>query len=108
MNAGRIHARFFDQSEFSDREFIPITAKNKVQFACEAYSFRFFAALGDIETTFHGTSKWMDKRLFLSDLQLTSYYYWKSNVIDIENSITNAENIMKSMKKQDTNNDDNY
>ena len=29
-------------------------------------------------------------------------------VIDIENSIINAEKIMKNMKKQDTNNDDNY
>ena len=35
-------------------------------------------------------------------------YYWKDNVINIENSIINAEKIMKNMKKQDTNNDDNY
>lgn len=104
INAGRIHARFFERSPDSNHEFLPIIAKNRAQFACEAYSFRFFAALGNIETTIHGTSKWMDKRLFLSDLQLTSYYYWKNNVIGIENSIINAENIMKNAKKQDDDN----
>lgn len=103
-NANRIHARLFDQSPDSDRKFIPITAKNSAQFTYETYSFRFFAALGDIETTFYGTSKWMGKRLWLSDLQLTSYFYWKNNIANIENSIINAEKIMK----QDKNNDDSY
>ena len=108
MNANRIHARLFDQSPDSDRNFIPIIAKNRAQFICEAFSFRFFAALGNIETTFYGASKWMDKKLWLSDLQLTSYYFWKNNVANIENSILNAEKIMKITKKQDINNDDSY
>ncbi|CAB4411054.1 unnamed protein product [Rhizophagus irregularis] len=106
-NANRIHARLFDQSPDSNRKFIPITATNRAQFTCEVYSFRFFAALGDIETTFYGKSKWMDKRLWLSDLQLTSYYYWKDNIANIENSIISAEKIMNT-KKQDKNDDDSY
>ncbi|CAB4409103.1 unnamed protein product [Rhizophagus irregularis] len=106
-NANRIHARLFDQSPDSNRKFIPITATNRAQFTCEVYSFRFFAALGDIETTFYGKSKWMDKRLWLSDLQLTSYYYWKDNIANIENSIISTEKIMNT-KKQDKNDDDSY
>ncbi|CAB4445007.1 unnamed protein product [Rhizophagus irregularis] len=82
-NANRIHARLFDQSPDSNRKFIPITATNRAQFTCEVYSFRFFAALGDIETTFY------------------------DNIANIENSIISAEKIMNT-KKQDKNDDDSY
>jgi hypothetical protein len=49
----------------------------------------------------------MGKRLWLSDLQLTSYFYWKNNIANIENSIINAEKIMNT-KKQDKDDDDSY
>ncbi|CAI2194588.1 1599_t:CDS:2, partial [Funneliformis geosporum] len=89
---------------------VNVVAKNNTQFTCicEIYSFQFIAALGDIETTFHGISKWMGKKLWLTNLQLTSYYYWQNNIIDIEKSIINAEKIMKNMKKNDINDDINF
>ena len=63
INAGRIHARLFDQVSDSNREFAPILTNDRVQFACEMYPFQFFAALNDIKTVFCGTSKWINKRL---------------------------------------------
>jgi len=61
-----------------------------------SYSFRYIAALGDIENTFYGTSKWMGKKLLLSDMQLMSYYYLQNNISIIENSFINAEKIRKN------------
>lgn len=49
----------------------------------------------------------IDKKLWLSDLQLTLYYHWKNVIDNVENSIVNVEKIMKNAKNQDNNEDDN-
>jgi hypothetical protein len=103
VDANRIHARLFELASDSDREFTPIMDNNRTQFVCETYPFRFFAALGDVKSYFRGTSKWTDKVLWLSDLQLTSYYHWQDIITNVENSIVNAEKVMKNTKKNDDN-----
>jgi hypothetical protein len=80
-------------------------ANDEAQFACEVYLFQFFAALGDIKTIFCDTSKWTDRILWLSDLQLTSYYHWQNIIVSVENSIVNAEKIMKNAKKLEIDDD---
>ncbi|CAG8619643.1 8579_t:CDS:1, partial [Funneliformis caledonium] len=105
VDVSQIHARLFDLTSNSDHEFTPIMENNRTQYVCKTYLFRFFTALGDIKSYFCDTSKWTDKILWLSDLQLTSYYYWQNIITNIENGIINAEKIMKNTKKNDDNDD---
>ena len=94
-----------DLASNSDREFTLIMENNRTQYICEIYSFQFFAALSDIKSYFCDTSKWTDKVLQLSNLQLTLYYHWQNIITSIENDIINAEKIMKNTKKNDDNDD---
>ncbi|RIB23654.1 hypothetical protein C2G38_2170550 [Gigaspora rosea] len=55
VDTSRIHTRLFELAPNSDREFTPIIDSNRTQFVCEAYPFRFFAALGDVKSYLHGT-----------------------------------------------------
>ncbi|RIB11197.1 hypothetical protein C2G38_2204104 [Gigaspora rosea] len=104
-NEGRIHARLYDLKLDSDQEFVPIISSNRAQFVCESNIFRFIACLGSVLEEYHSNSYWLEKILKLRDLQYTTYFHFVEKSCELEQSIKEAERIMKS--KKTSNLDDN-
>ncbi|CAG8727429.1 18682_t:CDS:2, partial [Gigaspora rosea] len=97
-NEGRIHARLYDLKLDSDQEFVPIISSNRAQFVCESNIFRFIACLGSVLEEYHSNSYWLEKILKLRDLQYTTYFHFVEKSCELEQSIKEAERIMKSKK----------
>ncbi|CAG8741342.1 14779_t:CDS:2, partial [Funneliformis mosseae] len=95
---GKIHARLYDLKPDSTCEFVPIISKDRVQFICESNSFRFIAYLGSVLEEHHSTSRWLGKILKLGDLQYATYFHFVEKSCEFEQSIKEAEKIMRMRK----------
>ncbi|UZO29538.1 uncharacterized protein OCT59_023008 [Rhizophagus irregularis] len=106
LNEGKIHARLYDLKPDSACEFIPIISKDRTQFTCESNPFRFIAHLGSVLEEYHGTSHWLGKTLKLGDLQYATYFHFVGKSCELEQSIKEAEKIMRMRKNNANSNDE--
>ncbi|CAB4386984.1 unnamed protein product [Rhizophagus irregularis] len=106
LNEGKIHARLYDLKLDSACEFIPIISKDRTQFTCESNPFRFIAHLGSVLEEYHGTSHWLGKTLKLGDLQYATYFHFVGKSCELEQSIKEAEKIMRMRKNNANSNDE--
>ncbi|POG65249.1 hypothetical protein GLOIN_2v1844828 [Rhizophagus irregularis DAOM 181602=DAOM 197198] len=106
LNEGKIHARLYDLKPDSACKFIPIISKDRTQFTCESNPFRFIAHLGSVLEEYHGTSHWLGKTLKLGDLQYATYFHFVGKSCELEQSIKEAEKIMRMRKNNANSNDE--
>ncbi|CAG8726436.1 16382_t:CDS:2, partial [Racocetra fulgida] len=104
INEGKIHARLYNLKSNFDQEFVPIISSNCTQFVCETNVFRFIAHLGSVSEEYCGDSCWLEKKVKLGDLQYTTYFHFVEKSCELEQSIKEAEKIMKAQKKNNFDN----
>ncbi|RIA95991.1 hypothetical protein C1645_859771 [Glomus cerebriforme] len=106
LNEGRIHARLYDLKSDSEHEFILIISQNRTQFIYESSPFRFITHLGSVLEEYHGTSHWLGKTIKLGDLRYAAYSHFVGKSSELEQSIKEAEKIMRARKNNSNNNDE--
>ena len=62
--------------------------------------------MGSVIEEHHGTSQWLGKTVKLGDLQYATYFHFVGKSHELEQSIKEAEKIMRLKKKTTNSNDD--
>ena len=62
--------------------------------------------MGSVLEEYHGSSYWLGKTVKLGDLQYATYSHFIEKSRELEQSIKEAEKIMRARKNNSNNNDD--